>query len=201
MAAALCGITAATVGGAGKDSTDAVELDAAIRRLETLYSVVFSFGGVPLLWMGDELGLGNDEHWADDPAHTRDNRWMHRPPMDWAAASRRADPATVPGRVFAAIRGLAAARRSQLALRAGGETELLFGDDPHVLAYRRRHQRSAPLVALANFSDQWQSVHAGLLEAAGVVDAEHVHSTRGQLDFGDGRLHLPPWGFAWLTNR
>ncbi len=35
---------------------DAAELDAAVRRLETLYSVVFSFGGIPLLWMGDELG-------------------------------------------------------------------------------------------------------------------------------------------------
>ena len=192
MAAALCGISGAA---------DGAGLDAAIRRLETLYSVVFSFGGVPLLWMGDELGLGNDLRWAEDPAHAHDNRWTHRPPMDWAAAARRYDPATVPGRVFTAMRRLAEARRSQLALRAGGETEVLFPDDPHVLAYRRRHQRSAPLVALANFSDQWQSVHAGLLSAAGVIDAEHVHSTRGHLDFGDGRLHLPPWGFAWLTNR
>lgn len=192
MAAALCGIEAAS---------DEPSLEAGIRRLELLYSVVFSFGGVPLLWMGDEIGQGDDPHWSDDPAHAHDNRWMHRPPMDWAAVARRHDPATVAGRVFPAIRRLAEARRSQLALRAGGETELLLPDDPHVLAYRRRHQRSAPFVALANFSDQWQSVHAGLLATAGVVEPEHVHSTRGQLDFGDGRLHLPPWGFAWLTNR
>jgi len=195
MAASLCGIEAALASG------DEAELDMAVRRLETLYSVVFSFGGIPLLWMGDELALRNDPRWADDPAHAEDNRWLHRPPMDWAAAGRRADPATLEGRVFGALRRLADARRSQLALRAGGETDLLFPDDPHVLAFRRRHRRSAPLLVLANFGDGWQSVDAGLPAAVGLTEPEHVHSTRGRLDWAEGRLHLPPWGFAWLTNR
>ena len=121
--------------------------------------------------------------------------------MDWAAAARRTDASTVEGQVFGRLRALVAARTGQLALRSGGETTVLEPDDPHVLAYRRRHQRSAPLLALANFSDGWQSVDLGLAAAAGVPDPVHVHSTRDRLDLGDGRIHLPPWGFAWLTNR
>jgi amylosucrase len=195
MAATLCGIEAALEG------ADPAELEAAVRRLETLYSVVFSFGGIPLLWMGDELALRDDRDWAADPAHAGDNRWRHRPPMDWAAAARRHAPETLEGRVFGLIRRLVDARRSQLALRAGGETQVYFPDDPHVLAYRRRHERSAPLLALANFSDGWQSVDLGLVAAAGIAEPEHVHSTRGGLDVGEGRLHLPPWGFSWLTSR
>jgi amylosucrase len=187
MAAALCGISAGD--------------PAGVDRLETLYSVVFSFGGIPLIWMGDELGLGNDPRWAEDPRHADDNRWLHRPPMDWAAAARRTDGSTVEGQVFGRLRALVAARTGQLALRSGGETTVLQPDDPHVLAYRRRHQRSAPLLALANFSDGWQSVDLGLAGAAGIPDPVHVHSTRDRLDLGDGRIHLPPWGFAWLTNR
>jgi amylosucrase len=195
MAATLCGIEAAL------DAGDEVELEAAVRRLETLYAVVFSFGGVPLLWMGDELALRDDRAWAADPAHTGDNRWLHRPAMDWAAAGRRHSPGTLEGRVFGLVRRLVDARRSQLALRAGGETVVYAPDDPHVLAYRRRHERSAPLLALANFSDGWQSVDLGLVAGAGIAEPEHVHSTRGRLDVGEGRLHLPPWGFSWLTNR
>jgi amylosucrase len=195
MAATLCGIEAAL------DTGSPEELDAAVRRLETLYSVAFSFGGIPLLWMGDELALRDDRNWAGDPAHAGDNRWLHRPPMDWAAAGRRHSAGTLEGRVFGLLRRLVEARRSQLALRAGGETELYFPDDPHVLAYRRRHERSASLLALANFSDGWQSVDLGLLARAGIGEPEHVHSTRGRLDVGEGRLHLPPWGFSWLTNR
>jgi amylosucrase len=183
MAAALCGISAG----------DPLGVD----RLEMLYSVVFSFGGIPLIWMGDELGLGDDPAWAADPLHAADNRWLHRPPMDWDRAAARTDPSTVEGQVFGRLRALAAARRGQLALRSGGETTILAPDDPHVLAYRRRHQRSAPLLALANFSDGWQSVDLGLVAAAGLPDPVHVHSTRGRLDLGEGRLHLPPWGFAW----
>jgi amylosucrase len=191
MAAALCGIAPSNPAG------DAAGID----RLETLYSVVFSYGGIPVLWMGDELGLGNDERWAEDPLHADDNRWLHRPPMDWAAAARRTDPGTVAGQVFGRLRALAEARKGQLALRSGGETTVLAPDDPHVLAYRRRHQRSAPLLALANFSDDWQSVDLGLAAAAGIREPVHVHSTRRRLDLGEGRIHLPAWGFAWITAR
>ena len=107
MAAALCGISAGDPPG--------------VDRLETLYSVVFSYGGIPLLWMGDELGLGNDERWAADPLHADDNRWLHRPPMDWEAAERRHDPATTEGRLWAGLQRLARARRGP------GHTRI-FGD-------------------------------------------------------------------------
>jgi len=118
MAASLCGIESAVAAG------DLAELTLALRRLEPLYAVVFSFGGIPLIYMGDELALPNDPGWADDPEQARDNRWMHRPRMDWARPARRADPASVEGRAFAALRGLARARQELLALRSGGTTEI-----------------------------------------------------------------------------
>ena len=70
-AASLCGIESALAGG------DPEELTLAIRRLESMYAVVFSFGGIPLIYMGDELGVCNDPRWQEDPAHAGDNRWMH----------------------------------------------------------------------------------------------------------------------------
>ncbi len=112
MAASLCGIEAALADGAPG------ALSAAVRRLESMYAVAFSFGGIPLIYMGDELALRSDAGWAANPAHEHDNRWMHRPPMDWDAAARRHDPGSLEGRVFGAIRGLSRARRSLLALRS-----------------------------------------------------------------------------------
>jgi amylosucrase len=193
MAASLCGIEAALEG------RDPGALAAAIRRLESMYAVVFSFGGIPLIYMGDELALRNDIGWAEDPAHAHDNRWMHRPLMDWDAAARRHDPGSLEGRVFAAIRGLADARRSLLALRSGGRTELLPTENRSVLAYRRAHPRSAPFLALTNFSDVTQSVDAGILARAGLPEPVHVHSSTGRLSIGSGRIDLPPWSFVWLT--
>jgi amylosucrase len=195
MAASLCGIEAALEAG------DPGEITAAIRRLESMYAIVFSFGGLPLIYMGDELAMPSDPGWAADPAHAHDNRWMHRPPMDWDLAGRRHDPETPGGRAFAAIRRLAEARRSLLALRAGGSTEILPTPNRCVLAYRRAHPRSAPFLSLTNFSDVPQSADAGIIARAGLSQPAHVHSSAGRLDISGGRIELPPWGFAWLTGR
>ena len=196
-AASLCGIEAALQ--AGSQDGDNGALTAAIRRLESMYAVAFSFGGIPLIYSGDELALRNDPRWAQDPAHAHDNRWMHRPLMDWAAAARRRDPHSPEGRMFAAIRGLAQARRSLLALRAGGSTDILPTENRSVLAYRRAHPRSAPFLSLTNFSDVRQGVDAGILARAGLSEPSHVHSTTGKITLDTGWIELPPWGFAWLT--
>ena len=82
-AASLCGLESAL------ESGDAAEVDAAVRRICLLHAVTYSYGGLPLLYMGDEIALLNDRGWADDPEHADDNRWIHRPVMDWSPASQR----------------------------------------------------------------------------------------------------------------
>ena len=48
--------------------------------------MVFGFGGIPLLYMGDEIGMLNDESYVADPSKQNDNRWIHRPGMNWELA-------------------------------------------------------------------------------------------------------------------
>jgi amylosucrase len=189
--AALCGISEA------RERGDAAALDAGIRRLVLLHAVTFSWGGVPLLYMGDELALDNDTTYLDDPALAQDNRWMHRPWFDADAAARRDDPASVEGRVFAWIQRLAQARRELPALHAAGESELLAVDDPHVLAWRRRHPRSGHFVGLVNFAEHPVSVDVRAFEGLG--ELETVLSADGDLQLRDGRAQLPGLGFVWLA--
>ncbi|MEV6488918.1 amylosucrase [Actinoplanes sp. NPDC051633] len=172
---------------------------AAIRRLTLLYSVAFAFGGIPLIYMGDELAMRNDHTYLDDPALADDNRWMHRPHMDWAAAARRHDPATVEGRVFAALRQLVRARKDLLALRTGGEIEVLGVDDPAVFAWRRRHPRSGTFIGLANFAEEPRAFDAAAIGRYGWL--ETALSSDGPLEVREGRAHLPALGFTWLIER
>jgi len=192
MAASLCGVESAVAAG------DEAELTLGLRRLESMYAVVFSFGGIPLIYMGDELATPNDPGWADDPAHAHDNRWMHRPQMDWARAARRADPSSVEGRAFSALQGLARARQRLLALRSGGTTEVLPTGNRSVLAYRRVHPRSAPFLSLTNFSDVSHEVDAEIVSRAGLTRPRVAHASTA-VDPGASRIELEPWSFAWLT--
>lgn len=187
-AAALCGVHSAT-------TPD--ELASAERRLVLLTAVTHGFGGLPLLYMGDELGLDNDTSYAEDPTLAQDNRWMHRPWMDWDAAADRYDLSTVAGRVFGWTQRIVQVRKTVLALRAGAESAPLHTDDIRVLAWHRRHPRSGHFIGLANFSEQPASVELAALFGLGPTDV--VLSSDGGLVVRDGRLVMAGLGFAWLA--
>ncbi len=116
------------------------------------------FGGVPLIYMGDEIGLRNDPSYAEDPERLDDNRWLHRPPMDWLAAERRHDPGTLEGRIFQGIRHLAETRAATQELHAQTPTDPVDVGNDRVLGLRRRGPRGQVLV-LANLSPRAAGVH------------------------------------------
>ena len=190
---ALCGLDAA------RESGDGEQVTVAVRRLLLLYSVVYAYGGIPLLYMGDELGLPNDAHWADDPLHAADNRWMHRPPMDWTAAARRRDGTSIEGRLFAGFQAMAKTRASLLALRSGTVTQLVESANPHVLAYARRHPRGVTFLGLANFSDAPGEVGDDRLAQVFQARPELRLACDGVRRTGPG-IWLPGWGYAWLAD-
>ncbi|MEO7286722.1 MAG: alpha-amylase, partial [Jatrophihabitantaceae bacterium] len=160
MLASLCGVQVALAGG------DPIELELALRRLESMYSVAFSFGGIPLVYMGDELAMMNDLGFADEPGHGVDNRWLHRPRMDWSLAQRRTEPASVPGRAHAALRALATARRGQPSLRSNATTRLVDGPDRQLLSYLRCAPGQPPVLAVVNVG-RWPQPLDPAIEAAG----------------------------------
>ncbi len=60
-------------------SGDPAAVDAAVDRILMGHALIASFGGIPLVYMGDEIALLNDYGYADDPDLAHDSRWLHRP--------------------------------------------------------------------------------------------------------------------------
>jgi amylosucrase len=192
-AASLCGIEEALAAG------DDALLELAVRRLMLLYGVVFSYGGVPLVYMGDELALRNDWSFADDPARADDNRWLHRPAMDWVAAERRHDPATLEGRTFEGIRRLVETRRALPVLHAEAAATPLATDDAALFAYARADLRGRRFLGLANFDRVPRSCDARILDQTRMTRPRDALRDDGRVDLVAGRIHLPPLGLAWLV--
>jgi amylosucrase len=197
MTASLAGVPRAVASG----DPDAV--DAALDRIRLAHAIVLGWGGVPVLWMGDELATPNDDDWASDPAHADDNRWLHRPTMDWKAAEQRTDPDAVVGRAFAAITSLVRTRAVTPHLHASVASEILPVVDPGVLGVVRRHPLG-PWVGLYNVTDRWRPYPMWALRE---VELDDPHDTLGHTDdamrltFGeDDQVWLPPWTPAWLVN-
>lgn len=193
--AALVGLERATADGAGPGDG---AVDLAVARLLLVHAVVMAWGGVPVVWSGDEVGQPGDVAWADEPGHEADNRWVHRPRADDGRLAQRHDPSTVAGAVFAGLRHLARTRASLPHLHAATPSQALDVEDPGVLAVLRRHPEG-DLLCLANVTDGWRPVSAGRLAAHGVADALDALSGRVPERGGDGQLWLPPYGTAWLV--
>lgn len=92
--ASLAGVEAAI-----EDGDDAA-LDLAIRRMLLLYGVIVTIGGIPLIYLGDEVATLNDDSYDADPEKAGDSRWLHRVRFDREHARKRRDVDSVPGRVF-----------------------------------------------------------------------------------------------------
>jgi len=191
-AASLAGLDAARAAG------DPHAIDIAIRRVLLLHAIAFAHGGLPLVYMGDELGLPNDAEWATDPARAADNRWMHRPRMDWAAAERRHDPDTVEGRLWHGLRRLVAARRASWAVHAQGRTEPVWTGNDHVFALERAHAGERLLV-LANFTAERQAVHGSLASDRGLALGPAAAEPDGRpLHMEGDFILLEPYQHLWV---
>jgi glycosidase len=141
------------------------EVDLAIRRIQILYGVAMLIGGIPLIYLGDEIGVMNDTSFYHDPARARDSRWVHRPRMDWDRAALRSAPATIEGRIFGEIQKLIQIRKAHPVF-SGGEVQIVETENPHVLGFIHSQDQERVLV-LANFSEGGQVISRNLLRVSG----------------------------------
>ncbi|MGN6250772.1 MAG: alpha-amylase family protein [Marmoricola sp.] len=189
--------TAASLAGLHPDSTPA-EVDRALARLFLAHAVAAAWGGVPVIWSGDELGQPNDPDWRAEPGHEDDNRWAHRPRLDWERAALASDLRTVPGRVFSGLAHLARVRATLPQLHASASTRVLAGTDDGVLGVVRRHA-SGTLVGLYNVTGTARPFPLARLHELG-IDRPHEALGGHDLEVGtDGVLRLPPYAAWWLV--
>jgi amylosucrase len=190
MGASLAGLEAAVL------AKSPIEIDHAIRRVLLLHGVILTIGGIPLIYLGDEIGTLNDYSYRDDPAKAGDSRWIHRPATDWAAVARRAEVGSVEGRIYGGLAHLIALRKTHPAF-AGHETAIVDFGNPAVFAYSRQGP-GGRVLAVANFSERPQTLAANDLRLYGLGYRFADLVSGGRLTAANG-LGLEPYGFRLLV--
>ncbi len=191
-------------------------LENSRRRMELLNSLLFSFPGTPVLYYGDEIGMGDNVYLGD--------RNGVRTPMQWTgdrnAGFSKADPARLYAPVimdsvygYQAINVEAQERspysllnwmRRMIALRrqnrvlGRGSIEFLRPANRKILAYLRRHAGDVVL-CVANLARTIQPVELDLSEFKGFTPIEMI----GQTEFPriadePYMLTLGTYAFYWF---
>ncbi len=171
--------------------------ELAVQRILLGHALIAAWGGIPLIYMGDELALPNDDSYLQNPHHAHDSRWVHRPRMDWALAETRHKADTPSARVFRGTRAILARRAATKALHGAVPVRVVRSGNDAVLAF----QRLAPtgtLLGLFNFTEHWQHLPESWVRSQG-VSAFHDALSDGHVAAHDGQIVLPPYARVWLT--
>lgn len=186
------------------------------RRIELMNSLLLSMPGTPVIYYGDEIGMGDNIHLGD-----RDGV---RTPMQWSidrnGGFSRADFASIvlppimdplygyfvinveaqardPHSLLNWTRRMLATRRQHPAF-GRGSLRFLFPSNRKILAYLREYEGET-LFCVANMGRSPQAVELELSEFEGRVPIEmtagSVFPPIGQLTY---LLTVPPYGFYWF---
>jgi maltose alpha-D-glucosyltransferase/alpha-amylase len=187
------------------------------RKIELMTALLLSLPGTPVLYYGDEIGMGDNIYLGD-----RDGV---RTPMQWSSDRNggfsRANPQKLylptiidPEYHYEAVNVEAQqsnpssllwwmkrllAKRKEHQLFGRGSIEFIGGDNPRVLAFVREYQGEAVLV-VANLSRFVQCVRLEVAKLKGKVPTELFGRMRFP-EVGDAPyfMSLGPHGFYWLA--
>ncbi|GAA2029644.1 alpha-amylase family protein [Agromyces tropicus] len=184
-----------------------------VDRVLLAHAIALSTGGIPLVYLGDEVAQFNDRSYRDDPALAGDARWVNRPPYPAEAYASRHDRSTAAGAVHAGLMRLIAVRRAAPEF-AGGRLVAFDARHPTVLGYQRPGPESAAgvgvpgvdgaasatttVLCLANVGDAPATIDALTLSGFAPEAHELISDRRVSLERG---LVLDPCHVAWLRVR
>jgi maltose alpha-D-glucosyltransferase / alpha-amylase len=191
-------------------------LDNNRRRIELLNTLLFSLPGTPVLYYGDEIGMGDNIYLGD--------RNSVRTPMQWSVDRNAGFSRTNPARLYSPVimdpvwgyeainveaqqsdpSSLLNWMRNMIALRkifkvfGRGTLELLNPPNRKVLAYLRRYE-DEQVLCIANLSRFSQPVELDLAELEGTTPVEMLgYVPFPKIERQPYRLSLGPYGFLWL---
>jgi maltose alpha-D-glucosyltransferase/alpha-amylase len=191
-------------------------MDNDRRKIELMNSLLLSFPGTPIIYYGDEIGMGDNIYLGD--------RNGVRTPMQWTpdrnGGFSRADPArlyapTIMDPVYgyeavnveaqsrslssllSATKRLIAVRKSTLAF-GRGTMSFIRPENRSVLAYVRQYQGEV-ILCVANLSRSAQATELDLSAFKDRIPLEMLGRTRfpaiGELPY---MITLSPYGFYWF---
>ncbi|MGR8978717.1 MAG: alpha-amylase family glycosyl hydrolase [Gammaproteobacteria bacterium] len=202
--ARICGSLASLVGlEAALENDDPNLISAAVHKILLLHSIILSFGGIPLLYNGDALGVLNDYSYRDDPHKSSDNRWIHRPKINWERAELRNKQGTAEYAIFSAIKKMIAIRKETSSFADFNNREVVDMDNEHLLCFIRfNHQRpSERVLVIANFDADPQYFDLDVVSGRGINLYGHfidLYTGRRPAQH-ERRIVIPAYHFYWLT--
>jgi amylosucrase len=158
--ASLCGLEKAIA------SKNASAIQTSIDKITLMQAQSLFVGGVPMLFYGDEAAYTNDYSYLEDTGKSYDNRWMHRPIIDWKKNAAVDKKDTVENKVFTNLQKLIKLRKSLKVLADLKNIHWLEVHNNSIIGFER-YLNGEKVYFLFNFGVEPQEVTYYMLGAYG----------------------------------
>lgn len=188
--ARLCGTTASLCGiEEAIDQNNETMIDNTIDCDVMLHAFMFTLGGIPVMYSGDEIAQLNDYSYHNDPDKSSDSRYLHRGKFDWEKAEKRSKKTAVQGRIYNSLRKLEQLRsKYEVFTASAGFSVVEVGSDRTICIKKEKDGQT--LYALFNFSGEQQTIWFDYeMSFKDIVKNRKICSQS---------FDLNPYGFKWF---
>ena len=145
--AALCGLEKAI-----KNNNDFL-INQSIDKIILMQAMSFLVGGIPMIFYGDEMGYCNDYNYLQDVTKSYDNRWTHRPIIDWQKNEQRKNKKSIENRIFTALQQIIVVRKKLTCFTDTNNNIWINPHNIHVTGFLRFNENKT-VYCIFNFNNQ-----------------------------------------------
>ncbi len=192
--ASLCGLEKAL------ETNNKQEITLSIKKILLMQACSFFIGGIPMIFYGDEAGYTNDYSYLREEAKSYDNRWLHRPMIDWEKNNKIDIKDTVENQIFVATQRLIKLRKNIPVVADYSNLAWLNPHNIHVAGYLRAWAAQR-LYCIFNFSRHVSYLTWYAFKEHGVVPTrlyDHWQEKYYTVGYDNEFLILEPYSFCLL---
>ncbi|MCU0390324.1 MAG: alpha-amylase family glycosyl hydrolase [Thermoflexibacter sp.] len=192
--ASLCGLEKAV------ENKSQEDIKLSIHKILMMQACSFFCGGIPMLFYGDELGYTNDYSYMNEEGKSYDNRWMHRPIINWEKNKRIDVRSSIEGQIFEGTRKLLEIRKKLPFVADLKNLTWLNPHNVHVAGYLRAYEDKR-MYGIFNFSSQTAYLTWYAFKEHGLIPDklfDHWQEKDYQVGYDHDYLILAPYQFCLL---
>ena len=172
----------------------------SVDKILMLHAIILSYGGIPMIYAGDEIGMLNDYSYLKNSDLKEDSRWANRPKQDWKTVSGLDKIDTPQNQIFHSLKRLIKIRKNTPVFADKNNLVLHPNPNPHLFKFERMNNSEKDVLVICNFDEKIHMIEVGTLDSMGYVSEGKLKDlvSGKNIILKSGLLEINPYQILWL---
>jgi len=198
----ITGSTASLLGlenGIEQNNQELIKL--AVNKILMLHAIILSYGGIPMIYAGDEIGTLNDYSYLKNNDLKEDSRWVNRPKQDWKTVSGLDKIDSPQTQIFLSLKELIRIRRNTPVFADMNNLLLHYTPNPHIFMFERTNNSDKDVLVICNFDESIHVIEAATIASKGYTRGGKLKDlVLGEsITLKSNFLEISPFQILWLS--